>query len=88
MDEPVWWKRWVYLLDNEDVLHRVKAVTWEGWSNGSGELACGAAGPVWAPGFISRTQAPRCPMCCKAAGVPEGNGNPHNNAKPEGGGNG
>lgn len=89
MSDDLWWKQWVYLNGERDpVLHLAVKVAWGGWGNsGEGLLWCGAAGAVWAPGILSRTQAPRCPTCCKLAGVPQGVGNPRND-KPEGASNG
>lgn len=40
---------------------------------------CGRRAPVaYTPGVLERQSTPRCPRCCKATGLPKGNGTPHN----------
>ncbi|MGW3144868.1 hypothetical protein ACWDG1_09335 [Streptomyces sp. NPDC001177] len=40
--------------------------------------ACGLERPWDMPGIASRLGLPRCPHCCRALGIPPGNGTPAN----------
>jgi hypothetical protein len=74
-----WRKRWLQLRAGVR-LHRVASITWadddEIW--GHGATACGEFAEMHMPGLFSRMSAPRCLLCCHAAGVPPGDGAPFN----------
>ena len=69
-----------------DVLHRVQSISeilWPEEYGGEpthviGETCCGIKGRLSMPGLLSRLAMPRCPECCRIAGVMEGNGMPGN----------
>jgi hypothetical protein len=78
-DAEHWQWRWMR-LGNGRLFHRV--AVWEPYAplgeSGFAAMACGRAGRAEMPGVLSRMHAPRCVRCCKIAGVPLGNGAPHN----------
>lgn len=64
-----------------DKLHRLSSITWElGLEEiaGEGMTVCGRRGRLAMPGIFSRMRAPRCLDCCRALGIPPGNGAPRN----------
>lgn len=78
-----WRSRWVQMTEGRSTsLHRVAQLddpaAWTDMPYGTGRTVCGLRGSVGMPGFISRMSAPRCRKCCKALGVPRGNGAPYN----------
>lgn len=79
-----WRFRWL-VTESWEVLHRVVAGTKsEGGPNcgvgaADATTACGLRRPFLAmPGVLSRMGRPRCKRCCRAVGVPQGNGAPFN----------
>jgi hypothetical protein len=50
---------------------------WDG-DPADGETACGIKALLTIPGLSSPMSDPRCPACCQATGMPEGNGSPKN----------
>jgi hypothetical protein len=86
-----WRRRWLVVLETYDLLHRVSSIDWNNESTlvvipvgGEGETLCGQAGILAVPGILSRMGLPRCPECCRLAGVPEGDGAPYNSEGSEG----
>lgn len=79
---PDWRSRWL-VLPRWGVLHRVSSIKWgedypEQMINGQGTTVCGKTGFLMMPGFMSRMGLKRCPKCCKAMGIPQGDGCPEN----------
>lgn len=83
---PLHWKQaWKHLGSESDLLHRIAVVdgAWEGDPDMfptylRGRTACGRSGNLFMPGMLSRMYATRCRQCCRAVGVPEGDGIPGN----------
>lgn len=74
-----WRLRWCVKTNQAGPLHRVAAITLnEERIGGQGVTACGQFLDMWMPGLLSRIGRKRCPRCCLAAGVPQGNGAPIN----------
>jgi hypothetical protein len=80
-----WRSRWLVLLPSWRVLHRVSEATWKNvddyggsYVEGTGTMVCGASGKLYMPGLLSRMGLPRCKKCCKALGIPPGDGAPYN----------
>ena len=83
-----WRSRWLQFNGRSVRLHRVAEITW--WDDGTrddgtpemirgdGVTVCGKRGFLHMPGIFSRMGAPRCPACCKALGIPKGDGAPKN----------
>lgn len=70
--------------DADYVLHVVREADDDGedggwWTSSEGTTVCGLerAWLSW-PGMFSRMNAPRCPSCCEAVGIPPGDGHPKN----------
>lgn len=66
------------VLDSWNRLHRVVEIDHdelerEGFA--MGVAACSVYGRFQVPGVLSRLGLPRCAHCCRAVGVPVGNGN-------------
>lgn len=74
-----WRQRWMQRKRGTR-LHRVAEIVWrdDDQINGHGITVCGERGFLDMPGILSRMGAPRCPRCCKALGVPQGDGAPYN----------
>jgi hypothetical protein len=74
-----WRCRWLVFADWKR-LHRVATIEWEDGDRISGQAvsACGRSGRMSMPGLFSRMGLTRCHKCCTAAGVPLGDGAPHN----------
>lgn len=75
-----WRSRWL-VLPRWGVLHRVAAITWDEPDEmicGYGQTVCGRNGFLRMPGIFSRMGLKRCPRCCKAMGIPQGDGAPFN----------
>jgi hypothetical protein len=84
-----WRSRWLQFTStrrNGD-LHRVASIAWDGEAlgfdpgdmiQGEGVSVCGKEGRMAMPGIFSRMGAPRCRRCCKAMGIPPGDGPPWN----------
>lgn len=74
----IWHKRWMQIRGIK--LHRVYAIDWADSDEigGDGVTACGLMDELHMPGLFSRMGAPRCGVCCFAAGVPKGDGAPFN----------
>jgi hypothetical protein len=77
-----WRWRWMQFPHGRTaVLHRIARVDVK-HDNGAvgvdGATVCGRAGRLDMPGVCSRIAAPRCKQCCKALGVPLGDGAPYN----------
>lgn len=52
---------------------------------GSGVTSCGLRAEWWLiPGIFSRSGSPRCRICCKALGYPQGTGSPKNDMRCRG----
>lgn len=77
-----WRRRWLQ-FDSSTVLHRVSTIRWRDRERIVGEATtlCGRSGWMAIPGIFSRMEAPRCVQCCRAAGIPAGNGAPANTLK-------
>lgn len=78
-----WHSRWLQFYPRGTRLHRVAKIEW--WNDGNGVMirgdgvaVCGQRGFMHMPGIFSRMGAPRCPRCCKALGIPKGDGAPFN----------
>lgn len=75
-----WRSRWL-VLPSWGALHRVASITWEDPPDmiaGEGVTVCGRRGRLQMPGLFSRMGLPRCAACCRALGIPSGNGAPAN----------
>lgn len=75
-----WRSRWL-LVPNGSVLHRVASIEWEHPDEmiaGKGTTVCGLSRRLHMPGIFSRMGLKRCPACCLAMGIPEGEGAPYN----------
>jgi len=81
-----WRKRWCQ-IGRSSVLHRVATTEGdyetEDRVGTQGTTACGKAGWLGMPGIFSRMDAPRCPACCRAVGIPRGRGAPYNDEAGE-----
>ncbi len=77
-----WRSRWLQFSGGE-ALHRVSVIAWEDGEmiRGTGTTVCGARGRLLMPGIFSRMGAPRCAHCCRALGLPRGEGAPFNTLK-------
>lgn len=75
-----WHQRWCQDGGRSVVLHRVVHGVWNDrdWRFNDADAACGKEGPFYIPGIFSRMGAPRCKRCCKAVGIPAGDGAPVN----------
>lgn len=77
-----WRSRWMQFDGRRaESMHRLASVTWElGLEEiaGEGTTVCGRSGRLVMPGIFSRMWASRCALCCKALGIPPGNGAPRN----------
>lgn len=78
-----WRSRWLQFNPGGRRLHRVSEIKW--WDDGEREMirgdgvaVCGQRGFMHMPGIFSRMGAQRCPRCCKALGIPNGDGAPYN----------
>lgn len=93
-DKSQWRWRWMY--DNSDeedregamiYIHRiaecVSKIDPEAPYNIEAVTACNRKGVFSMPGLLSRMGAPRCPKCCAALGIPEGDGAPFNKGLEE-----
>lgn len=80
-----WASRWLVLPRSWNRLHRVSEIEWDDGDmiRGEGVTVCGRKGYLTMPGVISRMGLERCAHCCKATGVPLGNGAPFNQDIPE-----
>lgn len=78
-----WRWRWLQ-TDTGTRLHRIAIVEWD-WSRGDvrgpGASVCGIERWFSMPGFFSRMDAQRCPVCCRLLGIPNGRGAPFNALK-------
>jgi len=76
-----WASRWL-VLPSWNRLHRVSQIewidAWDGLLYGRGKTVCGREGELCMPGVVSRLGLPRCKHCCRAMGLPAGDGNPYN----------
>jgi hypothetical protein len=74
-----WPSRWL-VLPSWRVLHRVAEIEWEDGEMivGEGVTVCGRRGRLRMPGVFSRIGLKRCTKCCRALGIPQGEGHPYN----------
>jgi hypothetical protein len=75
-----WRRRWM-VFPRWRNLHRVAEIAWsdeEDMISGEGATVCGRRGSLAIPGIFSRMGLKRCPQCCRAMGIPQGNGSPYN----------
>lgn len=78
-----WRSRWL-ILEQGEVLHRVARLDvdpteWrEEITDGPGLAVCGQEGAFGIPGIFSRMGTKRCTRCCRALGIPNGDGAPGN----------
>jgi hypothetical protein len=75
-----WRSRWVQFLGGAR-LHRLSRAAWDAPDEmvaGHGLAVCGRRGRMSMPGIFSRMDAQRCPACCRALCIPNGNGAPFN----------
>jgi len=85
-----WFWRWEQFATSA-VLHRIAMARMWYAQDGSlavsmgvdGRTACGMSGRLFVPGVGSRLGAPRCRSCCRALGIPWGEGAPYNQAGAE-----
>jgi hypothetical protein len=84
LDDEKWRCRWLQFGDVGE-LHRVSSIEWEDGEMiyGEGATVCGQVGQLSMPGIFSRMGAPRCKACCRALGLPEGDGAPYNSNLPD-----
>lgn len=78
-----WRSRWL-VNARWKVLHRISDIEWndqDQWISGRGITICGQAGEFRMPGIFSRMELRRCEKCCKALGIPAGDGAPMNALK-------
>lgn len=75
-----WRNRWLMRPSGGGVLHRISTITWSDgdMTSGLGTAVCGERGAWWMPECLSRLNALRCSACCKALGIPPGDGTPFN----------
>jgi len=75
-----WRSRW--LVDRRwNALHRISSIKWDvpdEMISGVGVAVCGRKRTFRMPGLLSRLWLKRCPECCKALGIPTGEGAPFN----------
>jgi hypothetical protein len=64
-------------------LHRISNIAYQNDEriSGDGVSCCGIRGRFTMPGIFSRMDLPRCDRCCRAAGIPAGEGAPFNMLK-------
>lgn len=79
---PDWRSRWL-TLGRGRMLHRVSSIKWgedfpEQMISGEGTTVCGRSGYMHMAGIFSRMGLKRCPVCCEAMGIANGNGCPEN----------
>jgi hypothetical protein len=77
-----WRSRWV-ISGRGTMIHRLAKMRWEDddpeeMIYGVGEAICGKTGSFRMPGIFTRMGGKRCPQCCKAMNIPNGNGHPYN----------
>jgi hypothetical protein len=75
-----WRSRWVQFRGGSR-LHRLAEAAWDDPPDmiaGDGLAVCERRGRFYMPGIFSRMDAQRCPACCRALGIPFGNGAPFN----------
>lgn len=73
-----WRHRWYHLGDGR-LIHRVSEIDEpEDEPRGPGVAVCGRRGFLSMPGIFSRMGAARCRDCCRALGLPPGEGAPYN----------
>lgn len=82
-----WRSRWLYKGPRPSRIHRISEIEWGSGSqwgepdekiDGEGVAVCGVRGYWHMPGILSRMGLKRCERCCKALGIPQGNGAPFN----------
>ena len=80
LDNNNWRSRWL-AAGEWDALHRISSIEWnepDEMISGSGIAVCGRQRQFHMPGIFSRMGLKRCPDCCVALGIPEGEGAPFN----------
>ena len=79
IDADNWRSRWL-VAQRWNALHRIAEIVWEDGEMivGEGVTVCGRRARFSMPGIFSRMGLKRCPQCCKALGIPAGNGAPFN----------
>lgn len=73
-----WRCRWL-VTGTRKMLHRVSSIKWLDENiEGHGVTVCGFSGHLHAPRLFERLAVERCPVCCRAIGIPQGLGAPVN----------
>lgn len=82
--EDHWRSRWLYREAMTGRLHRVAEALWDDPAEmivADAVMVCGERGRFRMPGMLSRMEGARCPVCCRALGIPRGKGAPFNSEK-------
>ena len=79
LPQTEWRSRWL-VAPEWDMLHRISTIVWDDEYKiaGDGQAVCGLAANFLMPGILSRMGLRRCPACCVALRIPEGDGAPFN----------